>query len=323
MSSRSRSGRDEKNASSEGPGRLLNIFFADNGLSSTVQDRARLDRRVESGAYAPPAPRATSLRSAPISKRHRPRDSCAIDGRAERVSHRHPGRRSSHKTMWDGWHTGARRRGGANSNSMLKEFRPSPTRAPDRGGVFVRCGSPLADVHGHALFRTESQSFLGARALGLKKTDDSHRSCSPPSASRGSQRKRGSWLRDSGSRRKGRELQGLAAESGRARSRAGRPRCPDRRGCRQDRDAPAAERGRQENVADVRTEDGINRHHDGLAVPHDPPSLQGGRVSVGQAGVPRKILGRPRRPVARNIRGRGYKRASSRRKLASDQTRVV
>jgi hypothetical protein len=178
MSSRSRSGRDEKNASSEGPGRLLNIFFADNGLSSTVQDRARLDRRVESGAYAPPAPRATSLRSAPISKRHRPRDSCAIDGRAERVSHRHPGRRSSHKTMWDGWHTGARRRGGANSNSMLKEFRPSPTRAPDRGGVFVRCGSPLADVHGHALFRTESQSLLGARAIGLKRTDDSHRSCS-------------------------------------------------------------------------------------------------------------------------------------------------
>ena len=66
----------------------------------------------------------------------------------------------------------------ATPTPRLKEFRPSPTRAPDRGGVFVRCGSPLADVHGHALFRTESQSFLGARALGLKRTDDSHRSCS-------------------------------------------------------------------------------------------------------------------------------------------------
>src|SRR5271166_597993 len=68
MLSRSRSGRDEKKASSEGLGGTLNIFLANNG--------------VESGAYAPPAPRATSLRRTPISKRHHPRDSCAIDGRA-------------------------------------------------------------------------------------------------------------------------------------------------------------------------------------------------------------------------------------------------
>jgi hypothetical protein len=88
MSSRSRSGRDEKKPALKGLAACRIFFFADNGLSSAVHDRARLDRRVESGAYASPAPRATSLRSAPISKRHRPRDSCAIDGRAERVSHR-------------------------------------------------------------------------------------------------------------------------------------------------------------------------------------------------------------------------------------------
>ena len=43
-------------------------------------------------------------------------------------------------------------------------------RAPDqsdrRGEGFTRSASALADDHTHALFRTESQSFLGERALG-------------------------------------------------------------------------------------------------------------------------------------------------------------
>ncbi len=29
----------------------------------------------------------------------------------------------------------------------------------------------------------------------------------------------------------------------------------------------------------------MNRDHSGLAVPHDPPSLQGSGMSIGQAGV--------------------------------------
>src|SRR5208337_4591652 len=59
---------------------------------------------------------------------------------------------------------------------------PSLTRAPDRsdrrGEGFTRSASAPADVHTHALFPTESQSFLGGRALQLKKNEIEHRGVS-------------------------------------------------------------------------------------------------------------------------------------------------